>query len=150
MRGNQYGSEMGDSYYGDDMMGAGDRPTRPTRPQEQVDPQTEAEIRLWSQATNERKNDLLKSVHEQIMAEMNSIRYVADEEKAKKTTAAIDGLMLARLERYDQTVLKMEEDARKEEERQQRLEQRGYGRSSGRQMQDSTQQNTQQRGRRRR
>jgi hypothetical protein len=148
MGGNQYG-DMGDPYYGDDMMVAGGRPTRPTRPQDQVDPQTEAEIRLWSQATLDRKNDLLKSVHEQIMVEMTSIRYVAVEEEAKKTTAAIDGLMLARLERYDQLVLKMEEDARKAEERQLRLEQR-YGRSSDRLQGDSTQQTTQQRGRRRR
>ncbi len=150
MQGGQMGGDMG-GYYGDggDMMGRSSR-TRPTRPQDQIDPQTEAEIRLWSQGSTDRRDDLLKSVHEQIMVEMNSIRYIADEEEAKKTTAAIDGLMLARLERYDQTVLNMEEDARKAEERQLKLEQR-YGRSSGRNMQgDATQQNTSQRGRGRR
>ena len=151
MRGGQYGDDMGDSYYGGGDMGGMARSTRPTRPQEQLDPQTQGEIRLWTQATPERKNDLLKSVHEQIMAEMDSIRFIAKEEEAKKTTAAIDGLMLARLMRYDQLVLKMEEDARKAEERQLRLEQSGRGRSSGRMQGDSTQQqNMQQRGRGRR
>jgi hypothetical protein len=154
MAGGQYGNDMGmDSYYGDgDMMGGMARPTRPTRPQEQRDQQTEAEIRLWTQATIERKNELLKSVHEQIMAEMDSVRFTAKEEEAKKTMATIDGLMLARLMRYDQLVLNMEEDARKAEERQLKLEQRGYGRGRGGQLQgDSTQQqNMQQRGRGRR
>ncbi|MBN2315145.1 MAG: ankyrin repeat domain-containing protein [Sedimentisphaerales bacterium] len=152
MRGGQMGmgNDMGDYYGEGEMMGRSSRSTRSTRPEEQVDAQTEAEIRLWSQAATDKKDELLKKVHEQVMLEMNSIRYVADEEKAKKTTATIDGLMLARLERYDQTILKMEEDARKEEERQQRLEQR-LGRSSGRNMQgDPTQQNTYQRGRSRR
>ena len=151
MGNNQYGTDMGDPYYGGgDMMGRSPMSARPTRPEEQVDQQTEAEIRLWSQASTERKVELLDKVHEQIMVEMDSIRYIADEEKAKKTTAAIDGIMLARLERYDQTVLKMEEDARKAEERQQKLEQR-YGRNQGRNMQgDSMQQNTYQRGRSRR
>lgn len=147
MQGGQMGGDMG-GYYGEggDMMGRSSR-TRPTRPQDQIDPQTEAEIRLWSSASTDRRNDLLDSVHEQIMVEMTSIRYTANEEEAKKTTATIDGLMLVRLERYDQLVLKMEEDARKAEERQLRLEQRGRGRG----MQgDSTHQNTQQRGRGRR
>jgi hypothetical protein len=154
MRGGQYGDDMGmgDSYYGGSDMGDMARPTRPTRPQEQIDPLTEADIRLWTQATIQRKNELLKSVHEQIMAEMDSVRFVAKEEEAKKTMAAIDGVMLARLMRYDQLVLNMEEDVRKAEERQLRLEQRGYGRGRGGQLQgDSTQQqNMQQRGRSRR
>lgn len=149
MRGGQYGNDMADSYYDSgDMMGGTGRPQRPTRPEEQLDPLTEQEIRLWTQVTPERKNDLSKTVHEQVMAEIGSIRFVAVEEEAKKTTAAIDGLMLARQMRYNQLVLKMEEEEKKALERQQRLEQR-YGRSSGRQ-QDSTQQNMQQRGRSRR
>jgi hypothetical protein len=153
MRGGQYGNDMGmgDSYYGEaDMMG-GMRPTRPTRPQDQIDPQTEQEIRLWTSATIERKNELLKSVHEQIMAEMDSVRFVAEEEEAKKTMAAIDGLMLARLMRYDQLVLNMAEDVRKAEERQLKLEQRAYRGRGGYMQGDSTQQqNMQQRGRSRR
>jgi hypothetical protein len=147
----QYGNDMmTDSLYdtGGAAMGMG-RPERPTRPEDQVDPQTEDEIRRWTQADPSKKMDLAKNVHEHILAEMESIRVISVEEKAKKTTATIDGLMLARQERHDKLVLKMEEDARKAEERQQRLEQR-YGRTSGRQMQNSTQQNTQQRGRSRR
>ena len=151
MRGGQYGGDMGDSYYGGGVTGGATRPGRPTRPEDQPDPQTEQEIRLWSQSTPERKKDLMKSVHEQIMAEIGSIRVVAKEEEAKKTTAVIDGLMLARLERYDQLVLRMDEDARKAEERELKLGQRGSGRSTRGQLQgDTTQQNVQQRGRGRR
>jgi hypothetical protein len=146
MRGSQYGNDMGDPYYGGGDMDAMGRPTRPGRTAEPVDPLTEQEIRLWSQASFDDKKKLMEDVHEQIMAEMASIRLLAKEEEAKKTTTTIDGVMLARLERYDQLVMKMEEDQRKAEERQQRLEQRGYGRGSG----DTTQQNLQQRGRGRR
>ena len=153
MRGGQYGTDMGDSYYGgSDMMGGMGRPTRPGRTPEPVDPLTEQEIRVWSQASFDDKKGLSEDVHEQIMAEMASIRFVAKEEEAKKTTATVDGAMLARLERYDQLVLKMEEDKRKAEERQLRLEQR-YGRTSGRQLPgqgNTQQQNTYQRGRGRR
>jgi len=144
----QYGNDMADPYYGGgDTMGPMGRPQRPTRPTEQLDPQTEEAIRRWTQASPDKKKDLSKTVHEQVMAEIGSIRFVAVEEEAKKTTAAIDGLMLARQDRYDQLVVKMEEDERKAQERQQMLERRGYGRSS----EDSTQQqNTYQRGRGRR
>ena len=148
----QYGDNMTDSLYDSGgMMGGTGRPERPTRPSEQLDPLTEDEIRRWTQASPDKKNDLSKTVHEQILGEIDSIRVVAVEEKAKKTTAAIDGLMLARQERYDQLVVKMEEAERKAQERQAQLEARGRGRTSSRYQTDSTQQqNTQQRGRGRR
>jgi len=154
MRGSQYGNDMGmgDSYYGGGDIGGMGRPTRPGRTPEPVDPLTEQEIRLWSQASFDDKKGLMEDVHEQIMAEIASIRFLAKEEEAKKTTATTEGVMLARLERYDQIVLKMEEDKRKAEERLLRLEQR-YGRSLGRQLPgqgNTQQQNTYQRGRGRR
>jgi hypothetical protein len=77
---SQYGNDMVDTLYeGGDMRGMG-RPERPTRPEDQLDPQTEDEIRLWTQADPiNKKTDLAKSVHEQILAEMESVRVVAVE-----------------------------------------------------------------------
>ena len=69
------------------------------------------------QATPDKKLDLAKAVHPLIQADMGSIRAVAVEEKAKKTTAAIDGLLLARKERFDKLVLKIEEEQRKQQQR---------------------------------
>jgi hypothetical protein len=77
------------------------RPGRPTRPAEQLDRATQDEIRQWTQATMDNKPDLAKTVHPQIHAEFAMIRRVAVEEEAKKTTAAIDGVLLARQVRFD-------------------------------------------------
>jgi len=74
---------------------------RPTRPAEQLDRATQDEIRQWTQATMDSKADLAKTVHPQIHAEFAMIRRVAVEEEAKKTTAAIDGILLARQVRFD-------------------------------------------------
>ena len=49
----------------------------------------------------ENKPDLAKTVYPQIHAEFAVIRQVAAEEEAKKTTAAIDGILLARQVRFD-------------------------------------------------
>ena len=127
------------------------------RPAEQLDPQTEEQIRLWSQATPDNKLELAKAVHPQIQAEISSIRTIAIEEQAKKTTAAIDGLLLARKERFDVLVIKMAEEKRKLQEAQslrsnrtndpgQAIQQnsRTRGRTSGRTT--GTQTDTQQRG----
>jgi hypothetical protein len=86
------------------------------RPEEQLDPQTQEQISLWAQATPDNKLELAKAIHPQIQAEIGSIRPIAVEENAKKTTAAIDGLLLARKERFDGLVIKMEEDKRKLQE----------------------------------
>ena len=74
---------------------------RPTRPAEQLDRATQDEIRQWTQATMDSKADLAKTVHPQIHAEFAMVRGVAVEEEAKKTTAAIDGILLARQVRFD-------------------------------------------------
>lgn len=148
---SQYGNNMTDSLYeSGGAMGRASRTERPTRPEDQLDPQTEDEIRLWTQANPMKKTDLAKSIHEQILVEMESVRVVAVEEKAKKTTATIDGLMLARQNRNNLFLVKIEEAERKAEERQARLEGRGSSRSNSRYQDNTTQQNTQQRGRGRR
>lgn len=88
------------------------------RPVEQLDPQTQEQMRLWLQTTPDNKLELAKAIHPQIQAEISLIRPIAVEEKAKKTTAAIDGLLLVRKERFDQLVKKMEEEKRKLQEAQ--------------------------------
>ena len=77
----------------------------------EVDRKSENEIQMWLQEGFENKANLAKGVHEQVGAEFDFIRKPAVEEGAKKTTAAIDGLMLARQKRFDKLVKKMEEDA---------------------------------------
>jgi hypothetical protein len=57
-------------------------------------------------------------VHQQVLAEISSVRIVAVEEKAKKTTAAIDGLLLARQERFVKLTNKMEEEKRAQQQAQ--------------------------------
>jgi len=85
--------------------------TRPPSQQEAqpVDREAEDETRQWLQASFDDKSDLAGAVNDQIQSEFASIRNVAVEEKAKKTTAAIDGLLLARKIRFDAFLLKMED-----------------------------------------
>jgi hypothetical protein len=126
------------------------------RPAEQLDPQTEEQIRLWMQTTPDKKLELVRAIQPQIQAEIGYIRTIAVEEQAKKTTAAIDGLLLARKERFDKLVINIEQESRKLQEAQSlrnrtnepgqinqqnsRLSGRTSGRTTG------TQTNTQQRG----
>ncbi len=102
-----YGTDMAEMPYGRE----GAMP-RTNRPEEQLDRETQEEMRLWTQTGTDRKEDLAKTVHQQIMAEISSVRTLAVEENAKKTTAAIDGLLLARQERFDEFVRTMEEEKR--------------------------------------
>jgi hypothetical protein len=120
MRGYSTGTNAADDLYGRDSisMPGGYGPENDRRPAEQQDPQTQEEIRLWTQAAPDNKIELARALHPIYQAELSSIRAVAVEEKAKKTTAAIDGVLLARKERFDQIVMKMEEEARKLQEQQ--------------------------------
>lgn len=90
------------------------------RSTEPIDPQTEQQMEMWLQTTPDKKLELIKELHPQIQAEIGSIRNIAVEEKAKKTTAAIDGVLLARKERFDGFVIKIEEEQRKQQEAQAR------------------------------
>ena len=72
-----------------------------SRVQESQDRDTQEEIRQWTRATVDDKRDLARATHDQICGEIALIRGVAAEEEARKTTAAIDGLLLARKERLD-------------------------------------------------
>jgi hypothetical protein len=110
-RGEQYGADTTDPLYGRGVASGTNRPDGPARPAEQLDRETEDEIRQWLQATDD-KADLAKAIHQQIRTEITSVRTVAVEEKAKKTTAAIDGLLLARQIRLDAFAKKMEDAKR--------------------------------------
>jgi hypothetical protein len=114
-RGQTTGTSTTDSLYsgGAANMSRGYGSANSNRPPEQLDPQTEESIRLWMQTTTDNKLELAKTIHPQIQADMSYIRTIAVEEKAKKTTAAIDGLLLARKERFDVLVIKIEEETRK-------------------------------------
>jgi len=68
---------------------------------EQLDPDTQEEIRLWEQATPDKKVELAKSLHTLTYGDFAYIRRLAVEEEAKKTTATIDGILLARQVRLD-------------------------------------------------
>ncbi len=158
MRGQTSGTNTTNPVYGGGAVttprGYGSESTG--RPAEQLDPQTEEQKRLWMQTTTDNKSELAKAIHPQIQAEIGYIRTIAVEEKAKKTTAAIDGLLLARKERFDKLVINIGEEIRKLQETQslrnrtnepgQEYQQgsRTRGRTSGRTT--GTQTGTQQRG----
>lgn len=119
-RGQAYGTNTADNLYGSDSVNTprGYGAQSPDRPEEQLDPQTQEQIRLWLQTTPDKKLELAKAIHPLIQSEMSSIRAVAVEEKAKKTTAAIDGFLLARQDRFDKIVVTLEEEQRKLQEAQ--------------------------------
>jgi hypothetical protein len=119
LRGQAPGTNATDPLYGSGAVtiprGYGSEAGQPS---EQLDPQTQEQIRLWMQTTTDNKIELARALHPQILAEISSVRTIAVEENAKKTTAAIDGLLLARKERFDELVKKIEEEQRKLQEAQ--------------------------------
>lgn len=117
--GQAYGTNTTDNLYGGDSVNSPRGGAQnPEQQAEQLDPQTQEQIRLWLQTTPDKKLELARSVHPLILSEMSSIRIIAAEEQAKKTTAAIDGLLLARQERFDKLVAEMEQEQRKLQEAQ--------------------------------
>ena len=74
-----------------------------------TDMEAENEKNQWLQTSFDNKSDLAVAVNDQIQLEVTAIRDIAVEEKAKKTTAAIDGVLLVRKMRLDAYLLKMQE-----------------------------------------
>jgi ankyrin repeat protein len=111
-----WGRDSGTGAYGTDTSempyGPEGAMPRTNRPGDQLDRETQEEIRQWEQTTIENRGDLAKALHQQIMAQMSSVRTIAAEEKAVKTTATIDGLLLARQGRLDEFLKKVEEEKR--------------------------------------
>ena len=98
------GGAAGGAYggYEDMAMNGGGRPGGAGgRPQEQLDPDTEEEIRHWEGATPDKKLELAKALHPLNHGDFAYIRTIAVEEEAKKTTTTIDGILLARQVRFD-------------------------------------------------
>jgi len=152
---NVTGRESQAGPYGTDTAGPYDnQDTAPgrNRPGEQLDRETQDEIRQWAQVTPDKKEELAKAMHQTIMAEISSVRALAVEEKAKKTTAAIDGVLLARQERHDQYLRKAQEQNRLLQQQAQdpRAAERNTGRyapGAGTQQQQPQQQRTRSRRR---
>jgi len=128
------------------------RPTRRSRRDEPneppIDELSQRQIQDWVQAKPEDKSRLLESVHEVDLGEFGGLHRVASEEQAEQTTAAIEGLMLAREERIAKIQQKWQEDDERTQRMLERMEQRGM-RGRGRGMQGTQGQNTQQQSGRR-
>ena len=74
-------------------------------PAEPVDPEEQNEINEWLQADvqdYDGKISLFTAINEQIQKDFVGLRSLSEEENAKKTTATIDGLLLARKQRYEE------------------------------------------------
>jgi len=85
---------------------------------EQLDSETQNKISQWLQTTLDNKETLMQFVYTDVRAQYALIQAVAAEEEAKKTTAAIDGILLSREERFEDIVLRMEELAEREQQMQ--------------------------------
>jgi len=100
-----------------------------------VNQESRKEIREWTRSTAEDKTSLVKTVQEQVMAELNFLRELAVEEGAEKTVAAIDGLIADREKRLEEITQKMEaamKRLREREGRRSRDRDRGDQRRRGR------------------
>ncbi len=118
-----YGGQMQGDPAGPYAMGRPDRaPSREEAANEApvFDAETENQIQAWLGANPEDKRTLLNDVQAMDLTELEALHAKATEEKATKTTAAIEGLMLARQDRVERILTKMAE----EDERLQRLAER--------------------------
>jgi len=97
---------------------------------EQIDREGRNGIREWTRRTEDRL-DLALAVQKQITAELNLLRGLAVEEGAVKTTAAIDGILLDRQERFKGVIEKLEKERERLRRRSER-EDRGRERESSR------------------
>ena len=80
-----------------------------------VEQQSENEINEWINGLEDITPDIVKAVYEQVGAEYEFVRKQAEEEKADKTTTAIDGMILYRSVRFDKIVEKMQEEQMRRE-----------------------------------
>ena len=92
----------------------------------------ERETREWTRGKTEDRTNLARVVQEQIVKELNFIRDLAVVEGAEKTTAAIDGLMMMRQERFDGIMERFEEIRRRLRQREERREGRDRDRGDRR------------------
>jgi hypothetical protein len=76
----------------------------------QVDGRARYEVREWLEKKTDNRVGLARAVDLQVRAEIRFIRDVAVEEKANKTTGAIDALLLGRQEQLKRLVAEVEEE----------------------------------------
>jgi len=103
---------------------SGSRRVEPNEPP--LDAETANQVQAWTAATMDSKDTLLETVHKLDLAEFDGLRQVAVEEKAKKTEAAIAGVMMLREER----LVKISRAWQEEDERLQKIQER-YGTQDG-------------------
>lgn len=99
-----------------------------------VEGKGQTEEREWTEMELENRVELVRAVRAQMREELMLLRTLALEEKAEKTAAAIDGVLLSRQTRFTQAVQKIQEEEARiaaREEQQQRATTR-TGRSVGR------------------
>ena len=111
-----------------------DDPGRDNEAQEQVDPEEQNEIDQWLQADvqdYDGKVTLFTAINEQVMNEFGLVRQVSEQEQAKKTTASIDGLLLARKIRYDELNRYIQEEKAKLEQQEEETGRTRGGQADG-------------------
>ena len=91
---------------------------------------SQTEIDGWNDGLTECSTDIILTVYGQIGAEFDFVRKQAVEGNAEKTTAAIDGVLLKRQERFEKIVEKMEENAMRRDLLESRRGTRGSRRST--------------------
>jgi hypothetical protein len=102
---------------------AATRPARrPDVNEPAIDPTTQSQIQAWVNSRPEDKKSLIDAVHKQDLVDLDGLQQVATEEQAKKTTAAVLGLMMLR----EQRLTKIAQKWLEEDERMKKLQER-YG-----------------------
>jgi hypothetical protein len=99
-----------------------------------VESKGQTEEREWTEMELENRVELVRAVRAQMREELMLLRRLALEEKAEKTAAAIDGLLLSRQTRFTQAIQKIQDEEARiaaREEQQQRATTR-TGRAVGR------------------
>lgn len=95
------------------------QPTDITQEQEnEYSPEVQSEIDTWlnSDITSlSGRRSLMESVNDTIVSEIKSLRQTAESEKAEKTVAAIDGLLLARQMGFDELSKEFQENQQEQE-----------------------------------
>jgi hypothetical protein len=78
-----------------------------------LDKKGDKEVREWLRNPEDTSPSLAKAVHEVATAELSLIRKLAVEERARKTTAAIDGLLLGSQQHFNKVTDAIQEQRRR-------------------------------------
>ncbi|MDD5326748.1 MAG: hypothetical protein PHY02_02915 [Phycisphaerae bacterium] len=82
------------------------------------------EIREWTRGRLDNRYDLIVAAQKQTDAELNFLRELAVKEGALKTTAAIDGILLDRQERFKAVIAELEKKSERLHRRNEMMERR--------------------------